>query len=121
MQHKRLLDFEPVSRLATYHYYDDVTDETIIEEVQDVAPFYERNKVLQNAGDRAMGMNDYFKAGVKQSWAHVAHFTAHDQMALREQGINIYLLKKCDWTRKKLFRLLNSSDGRHLRTGLGRL
>ena len=118
---RRLLDFEPSSGLATYHSYDEDTGLTYIEEVQDLEPHYQSNLDVQLSGRTTMGMSDYFRAGVKQSWAHVARFQPLDQIKLREMGINIFNTQKCDWTKKKLWKILNSSEGRKYRTGLGRL
>lgn len=116
---KRVLDYDPLTRTTTYHAYDDATKTTWIEEVQDVEPYIERNKRTQahDVGG-AMGMNDYFRQGVKNGWAHVATIpngVIHKWLV--EKGVNLY--NKDHWP--KVRKLLNDPDWRYVRTGLGRV
>lgn len=107
---KRLLDYDPLTRVSTYHAYDAQTDMTWIEEVQDVEPYLERNKALQTP--------EYSKQGIKNEWWHVATIPVGIQYKwLREDGINIF--NKAHWPAVK--RKLMDPDYRYLRTGMGRL
>jgi hypothetical protein len=120
---KRLIDVDPITGLQTWHDYDEASDKTFIYECQDIEPLVEHNKVLQNhQGGHAMGKNDYFRKGVKNSWCHIANIDQITQIEWRRKfGVNIFLWGKCDWTTKRMKRLLNDPDYRHLRTGLGRI
>ena len=123
MQNRRLLDYDRETGIQTWHTYDDDTDTTIIEEVQDIRPIIERNYAIQNheAGG-ALGLNEYSRKGIKESWWHVASIPAVVQLQwLRQYGVNIHLMSKCDWTKKKVRQLLNSREWAHLRTGTGRI
>ena len=44
---KRLLDYDPDTRISTYHEYDHDTKKTIIETVQDIDPIMAINKANQ--------------------------------------------------------------------------
>lgn len=108
---KDLIDIDPLTRTETWHYYDALTDETYIEEVQDVQPYLERNKRLANDAD-------YRANGIKESWWHAASIpNAIITKWLREFGVDVY--NRDHWPRVK--RLLNDPDYRYLRTGTGRL
>lgn len=52
---ERLLDFDPLSGLKTYHSYDDTTQTTFIRYEQDVEPVLDANKSDLNHADRKMG------------------------------------------------------------------
>lgn len=108
---KRLLSVDPVARTQTWHYYDDLTDETYIEEVQDVQPFLERNNRLRND-------DDYKRKGIKEDWYHVASIpNAVIMKWLREEGIDFY--NEDHWPAIK--RKLNSAEYSYLRTARGRI
>jgi len=47
---KRLLDYNPYTQTATYHYYDHATKQTHIETVQDTSAIIESNKRSINSG-----------------------------------------------------------------------
>lgn len=106
---KRLLDFDSLTGVATYHHYDHHTKQTIIEEVQDVSPFIERNKQAQ--------INDT-KQGIKENWWHVASIPIGVQYQwMKEHGVNIW-----DKNHKKaMFKLLNDPDYRYLKTTTGKI
>ena len=48
---KRLLDYDADTGIQTWHDYDHHTKETVIAEVQDVAPVLEANKAARNQGN----------------------------------------------------------------------
>lgn len=109
--HKRILDVDPFTKTITYHHYDELTDETIIETVQDVSPFLERNKRLRND-------EDYKKRGIKNEWWHVGSIPQVIQEKwLREYGIDCF--NKDHWPRVR--RLLNDPEYRYLTTTTGRI
>ena len=106
---KRLLDIDPWSHTKTYHSYDPLTDETIIEEVQDVQPYLERNKLLYNNPELHRKDPD---------GRYVASIPAAVQVKwLKEYGVNIW--NKDHGERVK--RLLNSPEWRYLRTLPGKI
>lgn len=63
---KRLLDYDPFSRVSTFHEYDHLTKETHISTVADVEANLEWSKGLQR--DEA-----YSKKGMKKEMWHYAH------------------------------------------------
>ena len=107
---KRLLDYDPVTGVRTYHYYDPQTDETHIERTQDVSQFIEINKHLQGT--------DYQKKGCKESWMHAAMIPVVVQERwLRKFGINLYDPDHLP----AVVKLLNDPDWKYLKTGNYRL
>lgn len=116
---KRLLDYDPETATTTWHYYDDHTDETYIEEIQDVQPYLEINKALQNVGTggSTRGVNEYSSRGIKKEWWHVASIPNGVIAQWLQKGINVY--EKDHWPKVK--QLLNSPEWRYLRTGTGRI
>lgn len=116
---KRLLDWDPEARIATYHHFDELTKETSIEEVQDYTPFIEWNKKIQNSGVGEGGrLNEYERRGIKNEWFHVARIPNLIAMKwLREEGIDIF--NKDHF--KKVKQKLNDPEYRYLRTGKARI
>src|SRR5262245_44099135 len=105
---RRLLDVDPVTRVAEYHHYDAASDRTVIETVQDVAPILERNKALRNADDR----------GWSASYDLRRAATIPDIIILKwrkEYGIDVF--NRNHWPAVK--RLLNDPEWRYLRTAPG--
>jgi len=108
---KRLFDHDPLTGMTEYFHYDEKTGAWGIESVQDMEPFLELNKALQN-------MPDYSKNGIKREWWHVARIPVIIQQKwLDEDGIDIF--NKEHWSRVK--KKLNDPEWRYLRTGLGRI
>jgi len=108
---KRLLDYDPISGIYTYHDYDDAAKQTVIEEVQDVGPWLENAKSLAKDEDRK-------KKGIKDSWWHVARIPVGIQYKwLRDYGVDIY--NKDHWPGVR--RLLNDRDWGYIRTSRGRI
>jgi len=52
---ERLLDYDPLTGLKTFHDFDESSDTTIIRYEQDVEPILDANKWDQNHADRKMG------------------------------------------------------------------
>ena len=103
---KRLLDHDNFSGLSTYHNYDELTDTTTLEYVQDVEPILNNNKALQND-------EDYTKQGIKNEFWHYGNIPVIIQMKwLKEHNVDIY--KKEDWPR--ILKLMNDPDYKYLKT-----
>jgi len=103
---RRLIDYEPMTGVWTYHDYNHETKETTIETVQDVQPYLERNKKL--AADP-----DYKKNGIKKEWLHAACIPIGVQAKwLSEKGVNLW--DKNHWPEIK--KLLNDPEWSYLRT-----
>ena len=108
---RRLLDYDPLTGVTTYHHYDEMSDTTAIETVQDVTPTLEVNKAMAND-------DDYKRHGIKQSWWHVASIPVVVQEKwLREDGVNVF--NPDHWPAVK--RKLNDIEYRYLRTATGRV
>lgn len=120
---KTLLDYDPESGVQTWHSYDEMSDTTYIEEVQDIAPIIANNYAIQRAEPESGGrLNWVDRAGLKSGFNHIAQIPNVIITKWRkEYGINIFLWGKCDWTTRKMKQLLNSEEWRHLRTGTGRI
>jgi len=107
---KRLLDYDPLSGITQYFYYDEDTGNFTIESVQDVESILDYNKSLQND-------EDYKKNGMKNEFWHYARIPVVVQEKwLKEFGVDVH--KKEDWPRVK--KLLNDPDYRYLKTTTGR-
>ena len=112
MGSKRLLEYDRQARIATYHHYDDLTDKTVIETVQDVEPYLDFNKTMQNEHSIAeqARKRDLVRVGsipitVQYQW-------------MKEYGIkNIFAPE----FRKKIISLLNSPDWKYLKTITGKI
>lgn len=114
---RRVLDHDDQTGVTTWFSYDDATDTSYIEEVQDVEPYLEAMKSLQN--DAVSGrLNDYERRGIKNDWMHAASIPIGVQYKwLRELGVNLH--NKDHWPAVR--KLLNSPDWRYLRTGNARI
>lgn len=115
---RRLIEYDPLARVATWFHKDAATGECAVEDVQDVAPYIEWNKRLQASQNSGRGLSDYSRAGIREDMWHVARIPVGVQYRwLREKGINIF---KKDH-QKAVLKLLNDPEWRYLRTGLGRV
>lgn len=116
---KRLLDYDANTGIQTWHDYDHHTKETVIAEVQDVAPVLEANKVARNQGNGgAKGLNEVAQRGIKNNWWHAA--SVPNSVILKwkkELGVDIYNKDHLPAVKK----LLNDRDWAYLRTGTGRV
>lgn len=98
---KRLLDYDPLTGMKTYHHYDDTEDKTFVSYEQDVEPIIDRNKAAANDATGPMG-----------DMVHVASIPSSIQLKwLVEHGVDI--------TNKdhmpKVKRLLNDPEWRYLK------
>ncbi len=116
---KRLLDYDADTGIQTWHDYDHHTKETVIAEVQDVAPVLEANKVARNQGNGgAKGLNEVAQRGIKNNWWHAA--SVPNSVILKwkkELGVDIYNKDHLPAVKK----LLNDRDWAYFRTGTGRV
>lgn len=98
---KRLLDFDPLTGMMTFHDYDEVEDKTFISYEQDVEPLLDRNKAAQNDATGPMG-----------DMVHVASIPQTIQMKwMVEYGVDI--MNKDHMPKVK--RLLNDPEWRYLK------
>jgi hypothetical protein len=103
---RKLLDYDPLTKTAEWHFYDEMSKKTYIKTVQDVEPILETNKRKQNSlnASRFIKKDDMY------------HFASVPNSVLLEwkQKYNI------DWNRKedlpKIEKLLMSSEYKYLRT-----
>ena len=110
MPDKRLLDYDPYTGIKTFHTYDSLTNKTYIEYEQDVDPWIELNKKLQND-------EQYSRDGIKKEWWHIAQIPLIIQHKwLKEDGIDVY--NKDHWHR--VMKKLRDPDYRYLRTTSGK-
>lgn len=107
----RLLDYDPVTGMSSWHEYDAQTRLTKIHTTYDDAPVdatLERNKALYNEDDKGWSPT--------REWRRVASIPTsvmHDWLV--NEGIDV--LNKDYWPAVK--RKLNDSQWRHLRTAPG--
>lgn len=100
---KRLLDYDPVTGLKTFHSYDETEDKTYVSYEEDVEALLDRNKRLQAENRSTSSMGD----GV-----HVASIPPTVQMKwLTEYGVD--LMNRDHMPAVK--RLLNDPEWRYLK------
>ena len=98
---KRLLDYDPVTGLKTFHTYDETEDKTFISYEEDVEGLLDRNKAMQADATGPMG-----------DGVHVASIPPTVQMQwMIKYGVD--LMNKDHMPAVK--RLLNSSEWRYLK------
>jgi len=116
---KRLLDYDADTGIQTWHDYDHHTKQTVIAEVQDVAPVLEANKVARNQGNGgAKGLNEVAQRGIKNNWWHAASVPNSVMLKWKKElGVDIYNKDHLPAVKK----LLNDRDWAYLRTGTGRV
>lgn len=103
---RRLLNFDPLTKLSTWHEYDAQTDITTIIIDGDSQPFIEQNKARAND-------KDYSRKGIKGEFWHYASIPPAVQVKwLIEEGIDVY--KKSDLQR--VSKKLEDPAWKHLKT-----
>jgi len=108
---KKILDVDPMTGVTQYFHYDEISGDWGIESIQNVDPFIERNKRLQND-------EEYKKRGMKNEFWHFASIPIMIQEKwLREDGID--LMNKDHWPKVK--KKLMDPDYRYLRTTTGKI
>ncbi len=103
---KRLLDYDPLTGVKTFHEYDHSSKKTYITQEQDVQKILERNKALANN-------SDYKRQGIKDDWYHFATVPNTVIVEWRTK-YNLDISNKEDLP--KIEKLLQSSDYSYLRT-----
>jgi len=102
----RLLDYDPVTKTATWHYYDHSNRKTYLKQVQDCEDIIEYNKAKQNThnSSRYVDKGDYY------------HFARVPNTVLLEwkTKYNLDYNKKEDLP--KIEKLLMSNEYKYLRT-----
>lgn len=102
---KRLVEYDPLTKISTYSNYDELTDDLTISREQDVTDILEWNKNLQND-------EGYTKKGIKGEMWHYAQIPNLVIEKWLSEGFNIFD-KNND---KALFRKLNSPEYKYLKT-----
>ena len=98
---KRLLDYDPMTGLKTWHDYDETSDTTVLHYEQDVEAVLDRNKRAQNEASGPMG-----------DMVHVASIPASIQLKwMIEHGVDMFNPDHA----KGVERLLNDPDYRYLK------
>lgn len=98
---ERLLDFDPLSGLKTFHDFDETTETTIIRYEQDVEPVLDANKSDLNHADRRLG-----------EMAHVARVPIGIQL----EWFTKYGVRMWDQNHKgRVRRLLDSNEYKYLK------
>ena len=81
---KRLLDHDPVTGVTDYFHYDEHTDTSTIETVQDVSSYLDKAKAARNDSDQS-------RKGIKNGFWMYAHLPDVVILKmLREDGVNVY-------------------------------
>ena len=101
---KRLLSYDPVTKMRTWHDYDHASRKSYIIEQQDVESFLEKNK-----REQSLGINN----NNKQDYKKIASIPNNVIIKLKqEHGIDVF----CKDDLPKLERLLMSNEFKYLRT-----
>jgi hypothetical protein len=111
VSNKRLLEFDPFSRISTFHEYDHETKVTTLTTTCDVAPILEQNKREYNDVDQK-------KIGLKAEMLKVASIPMAVIEKWRiEDGIDVFNKNHAGAVERKL----NDPEWRFLRTAPGRV
>jgi hypothetical protein len=106
---KRIVDYDPFTRVTTTFDYDHVSDTTYVGTYQDITPILELNKALQND-------ENYSKDGIKDEWWHMCKIpNLVIEKWRNEKGIDV--LNKDHWPAVK--KLLNDPEYKWLKTTSG--
>jgi hypothetical protein len=84
---KRLLDYDPVTGTAQYHYYDHSTDTTTIERVENANPTLEFIQEIRKTSD------DAWRDAVRKddgSGTYAGTITPNMQITLMDYGLNLF-------------------------------
>lgn len=107
---KRLVDYDPVTGIKTYHAYDHDQKQTTIFYEGDVEPALDFNKAIQNSYT-----SEYRR---KRDMWHVAHIPAAVVLKWKtEDGIDVYNPDHLEDVMKKL----DDPNWKYLRSITGRL
>jgi len=109
---KRVIDYDPLTGITSYHYYDRVTDQTTIQEVADLEPLHKSNY-------EARKDEDLTKNGIKKSqWLYARIHPIEQTMFLNKYGYSVFDKSRTKETMKILntdpdFQLCKTTSGRH--------
>jgi hypothetical protein len=100
---KRVLDYDPLSKVCTWFEYNDATDETTISYTGgDAKEKSETSQMLQND-------ENYTRQGMKNEFVHYAHISDAQLLRWHCEGIDIK-------DHKQLFAMVNKPEYRKLKT-----
>lgn len=105
---RELIEHDPVSGLSTWFEPVESEKKFRIHYTQDVEPFIEQNKRLQNDPE-------YKRQGIKREWQHFAHIPDIAIIAWRKEGIDVFNPSHIEAVKRKL----RDPEWRYLRTTLG--
>jgi len=109
---KRFLDYDPLTGISTYHYYDRFTDETTIQEVADLEPL---QKFRHEARKDEIGT----KNGIKNSqWLYAKIHPIEQAKFLEKYGYSVFDKSRTKETMKILntdpvFQVCKTTTGKH--------
>jgi hypothetical protein len=112
---KRVLDYDPLTRITTWHDYDWLTDTTTISNTQDVDPIIEGNKALR-------GIDGLGQKQRKNDWWLVGRIPLMliDKW-LREDNLDVFRANHDPEMWRRLKRKLNDPEYAYLRPTQGRV
>lgn len=105
---RELIDHDPLTGISVWFEPLESEGKFRIHHTQDVEPFIEKNKLLQNA-------DEYKRAGIKSGWQHVAHIPDVVVIKWLQEGIDVMNPDHLPAIKRKL----RDPEYRHLRTTLG--
>jgi len=102
---KRFIEHDPLTGISTYSDYNELEDSLTIYQEQDVTPYLEHNKKLQNDPE-------YTKKGIKGDMWHYASIPNIIIEKWMNEGFNIFDKNN----EKALWKRLNSPEWKYLKT-----
>lgn len=107
---RRLLSYDEITGLSTWHDFDEAEQKTIIGYSADSTPILEQNKAMANDPD-------FSKDGIRDGWWMYASFPVEIQMKwLIEHGVDVYNRHHGP----QISRLLEDPQYRYLKTTTGK-
>jgi len=95
---KRLLGYDPYTGIETWFHYDELTDETTIQEKADLTPLHKLNYEMRKD-------EDLTKKGIKHGhWLYASIHPIEQQMMLQKYGVDCF--NKDQW--KEVMKILNT-------------
>ena len=109
---KRLLSYDPITGLYTYHSYDPVEDKTIISYETDT----KATETILDINQKIANEREFTTEGIKQGWWFYASIPVDLQIKwLIEDGIDVY--KREHWP--KVLAKINDRDYQKVKTTHG--
>lgn len=100
---KRVLDFDPITKICTWFSYDDTSDTTTISYTGGLS------KEKADLSQKLQNDTEYTKKGLKKEAVHYAHISDDQLLRWHCQGINIK-------DTKTLFAMVNKPEYSKLKT-----